>query len=619
MLKKLLGCVCLASALAITVACSVQARANVGVVIYESKGADARRTSTGHIALITTTLCPAGIDHLRRCDPGEKPGAIVTRYANVAFGYVQSLFVAPVRDHFTATSDPSAVPALSSGGTLEAMQMEYWRLHLKSYFPPLSQEQYHVMREELDRFDAGRTFRRTITMDYLIALLGPHKKRYGTEPIAIIHPDTGELIPNGRWRESIGVQHMRNSLIITASTSPEQEERLLSYVRDATVGEFNALTDNCSDFVANSLVAVFGDSGLRLRPRVLHVADAWITTPIAVATDFLVYAKRQNVPLHVQLVPMMAGTRRPTAAITSISRGALVPDASQGKLAFSMKVYFNTLNPLLGLLSFGADQASRFVDLQKMVHERGSEDLSRITNTVPLEPALLSQHRLALKREQMRVFGTSSCWRAKQEQFAKVAAHATEVGVLSSTEKSLLLKTGQPFLLPRLYERTAADRGSEGALLAGMQDCLIPSCGRGFVSSLLPGTAAKMSSFSGTSRLGFVPGRAEVRELANWGDRNRKVMAFKLMTAVINYDLSSEPVVRRTAKEFDPDWQLYIEVAQENGIHLADGDGPRETLGTCSCREFDAGTAKTDGFQQDRSIKNRLARQGRGLLHSANR
>jgi len=321
MLKKLTRYVCFASPLAIILGCSAPARANVGVVIYQSKGADARRTSTGHIALIATSLCPGGIDHLRRCDPGEEPGAIVTRYANVAFGSVQSLFVAPIRDHFTATSDPDAVPALSSGGTLEAMQMEYWRLHLKQYLPAVSQEQYRVMREELDRFDAGRTFRRTITMDYLIALLGPHKKRYETEPIAILHPDTGEMIPNGRWRESIGVQHMRSSIIITASTTPDQEERLLSYVRDTNVGKFNAITDNCSDFVANSLLAVFGDSGLRMTPRILHVADAWINTPIAVATDFLVYAKRQDVLLRVQLVPMIAGTRRPTAAITSISRG----------------------------------------------------------------------------------------------------------------------------------------------------------------------------------------------------------------------------------------------------------------------------------------------------------
>jgi len=103
------------------------------------------------------------------------------------------------------------------------------------------------------------------------------------------------------------------------------------------------------------------------------------------------------------------------------------------------------------------------------------------------------------------------------------------------------------------------------------------------------------------------------------GERNRNVIAFKLMTALINFDLSSEPVVRRTSAEFDPDWQLYVEIAQQNGLPAGDSDGARESLASCSCREFDAGTVKADTFQQDRSMRNRLVRQGRGLLHSANR
>ena len=47
------------------------------------------------------------------------------------------------------------------------------------------------MREKMERFDAGRTFRRAITMEYLMVLLGPHKKGAPTEPIAKIHPVTG--------------------------------------------------------------------------------------------------------------------------------------------------------------------------------------------------------------------------------------------------------------------------------------------------------------------------------------------------------------------------------------------------------------------------------------------
>jgi hypothetical protein len=565
------------------------ARAGVGIVLYESKGADARRTSTGHMALIATGLCAEGVDHLRRCNADEPNGAVVTRYANVASGYENSLFIVPIRDHFYATRDVDAIPVLSSGGTTEAMQMEYWREYLKPYLPPLTDSQYQEMRHELDSFSAGRTFRRTLTMDYLIALLGPHKKRFPTEPIAIIHPVTKEMIPNGRWREGIGVAHTRSSIVVTLQESPEQEEKLLRYVNGTRPPPFQAMTDNCSDYVARGLVATFGDEGMGLRPRALHVADAWITTPIAVTTDFVNFARKTSKTLDVEIVPMQAGTRRPTAAITSISRGALVPDASQGKMAFSMKVYFNTLNPLLGLLSFTADQASRFANIQDLMHDHGSTHSGpRANSFVPVDPT-------QARREQVKLFGTVGCWRAKREEFLRMNEMAVETGMLSKTEDGLLLKLGRPYLLPRSFEQRAAAEGHEGALMAA----LVPT-----PMTPLPG---------------FVPGRKEVGEMAESGDHERLTAAYKLMVSVINYDLSSEPVNRRVSALFDPDWQLYLSVAKKNNIRDSHGDSPSESLAECSCREFDSGKAKTDAFQVDRSLSHKFAREMRGLAFGANR
>jgi hypothetical protein len=181
--------------------------ADVGIVVYESKGVDARRTSNGHVALIATNLCAEGIDEVRACRSGEEPGVVVTRYANLAYGYDRSVFVAPIRDHFMATTDVHLIPALSSGGTLDAMQIEYWREHLRPYLPPLSEEQYQEIERDLGRFDLGRTFRKLISMELLIGVLSPQKKKYPTEPIALIDPLTQELIPNGRWREAIGAAH----------------------------------------------------------------------------------------------------------------------------------------------------------------------------------------------------------------------------------------------------------------------------------------------------------------------------------------------------------------------------------------------------------------------------
>ena len=132
----------------------------------------------------------------------RRPGVVVTRYSNLAYGYNRSVFVAPIRDHFMATNDAGLIPALSSGGTLDAMQIEYWREHRRPYLPPLSEERYQDIKRELKRFDMGRTFRKLISMELLIGVLAPHKKKYPTEPIALIDSLTQELIPNGRWREA---------------------------------------------------------------------------------------------------------------------------------------------------------------------------------------------------------------------------------------------------------------------------------------------------------------------------------------------------------------------------------------------------------------------------------
>jgi len=312
------------------------------------------------------------------------------------------------------------------------------------------------------------------------------------------------------------VQYLRSSVIITARTSPQQEERLLGYIEQVP-DNFNVLTDNCSDFVARSLAVVFGDAGFRMRRRMLDVANVWISSPISVATSFLSFAKRRKVALNVKAMPMIAGTRRPSTSGGSISRGMLVPDASQGKLGFGLRVYFNTLNPLLALTSLGVDRASRFADLKKLIHQRGSQGLSHLADELELRPTLSLQYRLSIKREQMKVFGTSSCWQAKGRQFSELEKRATELGITSPTERSLLLRRDQPFLLPRLFEQRSMLAGSGGRLIAGMRSCTASGCVGSPIASFLPIDFVQ----SRTSDVldGLVPDRAQVREMVDNGSQ----------------------------------------------------------------------------------------------------
>jgi hypothetical protein len=143
-----------------------------------------------------------------------------------------------------------------------------------------------------------------------------------------------------------------------------------------------------------------------------------------VATGFVNYAKRNDVPITVTVVPMLAGTRRPSASITSTSRGALIPNPAQGKLAFGLKIYINALNPLLGFTSFSLDTLSRFTNLKRLVHERGGGELSRLAYYVDRNTTPSEENRNAWHREQVRVFGTSSCWKAKQDEFESYVGYS---------------------------------------------------------------------------------------------------------------------------------------------------------------------------------------------------
>lgn len=589
--------------------------AHVGIVVYESKGVDARRTSNGHVALIASHLCADGIDQVRTCDSGEEPGVVLTRYSNLAYGYDRSVFVAPIRGHFMATTDSRLIPALSSGGTLDAMQIKYWRENLRAYLPPLSPERYQELKQDLERFDIGRTFRKLISMELLIGILAPHKQKSATEPIALIDPLTQELIPNGRWREAIGAAHTRRSIMITAPATIEQEERLIPFIGEVNKLPYQVLSDNCSDFVERALLKVFADSGLTLRPRMANVADAWITSPRAVATDFINYAKREEVPITVTVVPMLAGTRRPTAEITSISGGALIPNPAQGKLAFGMKVYFNTLNPLLGLTSYTADKLSRYADLERLVHERAGAKLSQVAFEIGRKTKPSDEEMRVWRREQVEVFGTSPCWKIKRDQFRTLTDQFEEVGLLTAAERRLVLKAGRPFLLPRLYERTAAAHAHAGMLMTGMQNRdLLPL---GTVSNFLPEDVTQGSKAAVPNA--FVPGRPEIRDMADSSQPGQQILALKIMTSVINYDLSSEPTHRRNSEAFDTDWQLFLNVAQKNDVRLLEENVLREPLQVCSCREFAEGKTNSDAFGEALGYWHWLAREVQRTAVGANR
>jgi len=577
-------------------------RGDTGIVVYGSKGMDQRRTDSGHIALIVTDLCASGVDQVRECRGGERPGVVITSYANLASDYRKSVFVMPMLDHFAGTDNAEAIPVLSSGASLRAAQIDYWRRHLRPYFPPMTQERYTAIREDMERFDAGRTVRRFLTMEFIGTMLGSHKHQDATEPIALIDPLTKELIPDGRWREAVGAEQMRSAVVITARASIEQELRLVPFLKAPQAKEFNVMSENCSDFVEGALLAVYGESGLRFRRRSVDFADAWITSPITVATGFVSYTKKKPEPVRVVFLPIFAGTRRSHYSVHSISRGALVPEPSQGKMAFSLKMYLNFLNPPLGATAYAVDQLSRLVNLPRLIHDCSDGDLLSLG-----KGSKTCTGKDFDQRDRVRVFGTPSCWKKKQDEFQKLASRAVEIGLLNRDEEKRMLKQGQPFLLARLYEHPVDDKDKNQPLVAGMRACFVPGCPD--VGSLL-----KNPLPSGLGSDEAIPGRSQVRLLSESDEPASRETAFKLMASVINFDLSSDPTDRRTVQSFDQDWQLFLHTTAQTHLKLHGSEASGETLEACSCNSFDTGTERKDALQEAREFPQRVVRAERELV-----
>lgn len=593
-------------ALAISGCLSSTAQAGVGIVVYSSKGTDARRTDSGHVALIVTDLCARGIDQIRQCSSDEPQGVVITTYPSLASGYEKTVFVAPVGAHFHAVDDAQSLPVLSSGHTLRALQMQYWRAHLKPYLPTLSHEVHEALLKQQSTFRAGKVFHEFITLDFLRTLLGGRHESYSVDAIAMKDPLTEELIPNGHWREAIGAQHVRSAVIITVPAELDQELNLVEFIERSQHEPYNTLSNNCADFVKKGLLTVFGSRGMRFRHRLLDPANAWITSPLLVATSFLDYANNKRLPLSVSFMPVLAGTGRPTPFGKSIARGALVPAPNQGKLAFALKLYINKLNPMIGTTAFAVEKASRFADLEKLVHERDG-NLSPSTNDVAGHFSDIEAHR---RSEQARRFGTSSCWRAKQREFAMITAQATETGTLTRAERSQLLSLDRPFLLPRYYEKLASAQHPDGPLMSGIEASLASRSAEGsylsFPMRFLPPAPDEHRE--------MVPSRLEIRSMAASTELPDRAIALRLMISVINYDLASEPKNRRIAAAFDKDWLLFLDVTERGGLRLA--SDRVDSLEGCSGREFAEGTARVDAIQVERSPLHRIFTWFRQLVVS---
>lgn len=151
-----------------------------------------------------------------------------------------------------------------------------------------------------------------------------------------------------------------------------------------------------------------------------------------------------------------------------------------------------------------------------------------------------------------------------------------------------------------------------GDLVAGTAPCVSAECSGGVVMAFLPSSQLAAPAGSGSWHPAKAPDRKGILEMAQSSQPVQRESAFRLMTSVINFDLASDGINRRTTGRFDRDWELFLQVAESNGIAVTRGG----SVESCSCQAYDAGEAKRDAYAKSSSLPGYVGRQVRNIVYS---
>lgn len=522
---------------ALLIFCPV-AHAATGVIVYESRGMDTRRTQTGHAALVLTQVCADGLISVRACTAGEHPGVVVTRYTNLAWGSPIEFMVLPLRDHFLGTDDPDKVPLLTTGPVLREMQMQYWRSHWKEAIPPMDANEYERHRKELDHMTMIKALKYVGQFEFLFKLLAPGKKSEPTAPIALRDPVSGVLVRDGRWRGVLGVQHERDSYVFITPTETEQELSLVEFLKDERHTRFNLLASNCSDFVGHALSYMFAAEKFKRRPRMLAFGDSFISSPVSLTSDFVHFANDRKMPLAVFFVPQMAGSRSKSTGARTTVAGCLNPSFRQGLLAFGVKAYLLEMNFLVPALAFAADKLSFNVNLDKEATAQALP-LGELLGEKP-EP---EYRRVPTRLEQTSYFGTKQCWKDRREEFKGMIGFAVERGLVPAES----VRRATTFFWPANLAQDLEKRG----LLSPEK---VLQLNRGWASKLNETDAIPETDLP---------------------------LLTRYLILAVNFDLGQDALDRRSAPEFDRDWNLLSRALKQVGYSR----DASKTVSACSSDE----------------------------------
>jgi hypothetical protein len=565
--------------------------AHVGVVIYESTGVGKRENDVGHLALVATDLCSNNLRQVRACENGEPRGVVVSRYANLIVGQDIDWMAIPMTDHFLGTDHFLNTPLLVSGAITRMDYIEYWKNHSEA-LPLLTDETLALAKKKSEKITMGRIVNHYgLGLPVAAATIGQTKNPEAAFVIRTEIDGKELMIPGGRWSELIGVRQRRDSTMFLIDTKPEEEIRLLNnLMKDPNnKSHFQAFENNCSSFVKSQLKVAFPE--IQFPSKALDPADLFsVTTPLSIVKGLVGLAKKEHRGYYAIYAPQFAGTRELSTTAKTIAMGTLVPDLNQSRTAFTIKTAITQLNPLITISARAANTLSRPVNVNKEIHEssvvtpRGIAQASNLVG-VPADEDMIPNHidffvkdpnakKTSIDREQFREFGTQQCWNQKRADYKLFLSQAKERQFFNIQELSTLNKDGRGKAYPQLLEKEGLTSAvTDGGHVAKLQ---------GQVSGL---TRGNILNYNMTSE--YSP-----------------ALALKIMTGVVNYDLVGEAENKRSSREFDADWALFVNVAKDNGFKLGANS---QNVAECS-----AGDTKSHSDIKGDALS--FQRQIRGLM-----
>ncbi len=356
--------------------------ADVSLLIHEAKGFSGETTGAGHSAVYLSNVCadpPPFV--LRKCYPGEHPGAVIATYPDFGANNEYDWFAMPLTPYLYGVDKENQIPLYANG------------------------EIRLLLRETI-------------------------RKKYLSDVVPRAEDGT---LPRGRWVEIIGTALNRDVYGFTVKTTAEQDEKFIEKYSVLEKGSsFNVFYKNCADFTKDIMNFYYPKSSRRD-----FINDFTMTTPKAITRSFANYAKkRPELMLHVTKYSQTDGPIMRSFGNRNFTETAFTSKKYVITQALTM--------PILLPLFAGTYLTTGYFSIDKAYGKYPSIEAARLnlakknlsTRNSFVDPSeSIEEINKKKKAEKLRVFGRSQDWKRYKNALKPIIGNAIEDNLFLSKKE----------------------------------------------------------------------------------------------------------------------------------------------------------------------------------------